>query len=191
MALAGLVRRWLREPLQQFVQAGGLVLGVCNGFQVLVKAGLLPNLAGDWTPAVSLIHNRSGRFEDRWVNLEFPPSASPWTRDMPALEAPVRHGEGNFVCAPAVMRELEARQLVAVSYARRDGGPGPVDYPDNPNGSLQDIAGICDPSGRVLGLMPHPEAFMEPVNHPRWTRQHVPAGAGLELLRNGVVAAAR
>jgi len=183
--LGGQLRRHLGEVLGKFRDDGKLVLGVCNGFQVLVKAGLLPNLDDDWSPAVSLIHNRSGRFEDRWVRLVFPHSACVWTRQLPPLEAPVRHGEGIFVAPPSVLEELREHLLVAATYAGCDTATGPVAYPDNPNGSLGDVAGICDRSGRVFGLMPHPENHIFPWQHPRVHRGEG-GMLGLRLFENGV-----
>ena len=184
---ATMLRRGLYERLREFIQDGGLVVGICNGFQVLVKLGILPNLAGSGHQDVSLIHNDSGRFEDRWVTLEFPPSCqSPWIRGLPALDVPVRHGEGKFVTrSPQVLEDLHARGLVAARYV------APGGYPQNPNGSVDDIAGICDPTGRIIGLMPHPEEFLFPENHPEWgSRTSDGCGGGLALFQNGVAAAA-
>jgi len=170
--LAHLLRRSLRPAIEEFVASGGLVVGVCNGFQALVKMGLLPNLAGRWEREVSLVHNASGVFEDRWVRIAFDP-AGPcvWTRGIAAMDVPVRHGEGRFVAADdQVLAELEAGHLVAARYAPRDGSAGAAVYPDNPNGSVHGIAGITDRTGRIFGLMPHPEAFLFRENHPEWTR---------------------
>jgi phosphoribosylformylglycinamidine (FGAM) synthase-like amidotransferase family enzyme len=172
--LAHLFRRSLRSALEEFVDGGGLVIGICNGFQVLVKMGLLSNLAARWEPEVSLVHNESGVFEDRWVRIAFD-SESPcvWTRGLASMEVPVRHGEGRFVVAgDRVLADLRAGHLVAARYAPREGGPGPARYPDNPNGSVDGIAGITDRTGRIFGLMPHPEAFLFRENHPEWTRGH-------------------
>ena len=193
--LALLLRRALRPALEEFVAAGGLVIGICNGFQVLVKMGLLPDLASRWEPEVSLVHNESGVFEDRWVRVAFDP-ASPcaWTRSLDAMDVPVRHGEGRLVVADGrVLAGLRERHLAAVRYAPRDGGPGPASYPDNPNGSVDGIAGLTDRTGRVFGLMPHPEAFLFRENHPEWTRTGPSRGRvegrGLEIFANGVRAA--
>jgi phosphoribosylformylglycinamidine (FGAM) synthase-like amidotransferase family enzyme len=172
--LAHLLRRALRPAIEEFVVSGGLLIGICNGFQVLVKMGLLPNLAARWEPEVSLVHNASGVFEDRWVRLAFDP-ASPcvWTRGIAAMDVPVRHGEGRFVTADdRVLAELHAAHLAAARYVPRDGSAGAAAYPDNPNGSVDGIAGITDRTGRVFGLMPHPEAFLFCENHPEWTRSH-------------------
>lgn len=183
---ASLFKKKLKQTLDRFIESGKLVIGICNGFQVLVKMGILPNLAGNWTQEVSLIHNDSGKFEDRWVKLKINP-ASPciWTREISELEVPVRHGEGKFIIADSkVEKQILDNHLDAVTYMSRDGGK--VTYPDNPNGSVHNIAGICDKTGRVFGLMPHPEAFIFPENHPRWQRETIETGAGLALFRNGI-----
>lgn len=197
--LAHLFRRVLRPALEEFVADGGLVIGICNGFQVLVKMGLLPNLSSRWEREVSLVHNESGVFEDRWVRIVFDhESPCVWTRALAAMDVPVRHGEGRFVVADQrVLAELRAGHLAAARYAPRDGRPGPAAYPDNPNGSLDGIAGITDRTGRVFGLMPHPEAFLFPENHPEWTRSGPPRrpaavhGDGLAIFLRGVQAARR
>lgn len=181
-------RRFL-EHLLEFIAAGKLILGVCNGFQLLVKLGLLPGLEGAYGYQVSsLTHNDSGRFEDRWVHLAVDP-ASPcvFTRGLGTLYLPVRHGEGKFVPGEhAVLAAIEGGHLAAVRYAEADGQPT-QHYPENPNGSIGAIAGVCDPSGRIFGLMPHPEAFTHRTNHPRWTREELPeAGQGLGLFHNAV-----
>lgn len=177
------------EHLLRFVADGKLVLGVCNGFQLLVKLGLLPALDGAYgRQTASLTHNDSGRFEDRWVNLAVNP-ASPcvFTRGLETLCSPVRHGEGKFVPGDeALLRRLEAENLVALRYADAAGRPAAA-YPDNPNGSIAAVAGLCDPTGRVFGLMPHPEAYLHRTNHPRWTRESLPEeGEGVRIFRNAV-----
>ncbi len=193
---AALFRRGLGTALETFVSRGGLVIGVCNGFQALVKMGFLPDLRGTHAQEVSLIHNDSGRFEDRWVRVGFQPSCPClWTRGLPDMDLPVRHGEGKLVVeSPKVLEELESRNLVALRYLARDKtarADGTVGYPEDPNGSVNHIAGICDPTGRVFGLMPHPEAFLFPENHPEWSALRISEGAGLAIFRNGVRAAER
>lgn len=207
---ASLFRRSLGPALERFIFQGGLVIGVCNGFQALVKMGFLPDLHGTHEQEVSLIHNDSGRFEDRWVRVGFQ-EACPclWTRGLADMDLPVRHGEGKLVVrSPQVLAELESRNLVALRYLGRDAhAEGAVAYPDDPNGSVNHVAGICDPTGRVFGLMPHPEAFLYPENHPEWTALEAPngfsraaleapaaggraaVGQGLSIFRNGVRAA--
>lgn len=180
--------RFLADLLR-FIADGKLILGVCNGFQLLVKLGLLPGLDGRYgEQAASLTHNDSGRFEDRWCHLAVN-AASPcvFTRGLEHLYLPVRHGEGKFVPGDHdVLRRVEQEGLVSVRYADSDGEPT-MRYPANPNGSVGAIAGLCDPTGRIFGLMPHPEAFVHRTQHPRWTREDLPEeGAGLALFRNAV-----
>jgi len=179
----------LTGQLQRFIAAGKLVMGVCNGFQLMVKLGLLPALDGDYlTQSATLSHNDSGRFEDRWCQLQVEAS-SPciYTRGLDRLYLPVRHGEGKFMASPETLAAIEQHQLVAMRYADQQGNPT-MDYPGNPNGSLSAIAGVCDPSGRLFGLMPHPEAYTHRTHHPRWTRElDLPEeGMGLWLYRNAV-----
>jgi phosphoribosylformylglycinamidine synthase len=187
--LANRLRYRLGEAIQKFIGDGKLIIGICNGFQVLVKLGILP-LAGDqFAQQVSLTHNDSGRFEDRWVHLAVEPSTvCVWLRGIRQLELPVRHGEGKFVVRDeSIMHQLIAGGLIALRYALPDGQPARGAYPANPNGSMADIAGICDASGRIFGLMPHPEGFLDGTNHPRWTREGLlPEGAGLQVFRNAV-----
>ncbi|GAB4258626.1 MAG: phosphoribosylformylglycinamidine synthase subunit PurQ [Deferrisomatales bacterium] len=177
------------EDLLRFVEDGKLILGVCNGFQLLVKLGLLPGLGGRYTEQMaSLTHNDCGRFEDRWVHLAVnPDSPCVFTRGLERLYFPVRHGEGKFVPGDhEVLRWMEAQGLPALRYADPWGQPT-MEYPWNPNGSVGAIAGVCDPTGRVFGLMPHPEAFLHRTNHPRWTREALPEeGQGVGLFRNAV-----
>ena len=185
--LAVKLRANLLEPLREFVGRGRLVLGTCNGFQVLVKLGLLPNLQGQCTQEVTLTCNDSGRFEDRWVYLRVNP-ASPcvFTTGMDRVYLPVRHGEGKFIPRDAATLEtLTASECIVMRYVDEAGRS--ASYPWNPNGSVADVAGLCDATGRVFGLMPHPEAYQHFTNHPRWTREAVPSeGMGVQLFRNAV-----
>jgi phosphoribosylformylglycinamidine synthase I len=187
------------DDLLSFVDKGRLVIGICNGFQCLVNLGLLPALDGDYgRRSVALTHNDCGNFRDDWVHLTVD-TKTPciFTRSMDRLELPIRHGEGKFVAEQATMRRLQENLQVALRYALPDGTPAGNVFPHNPNGSMDDVAGICDPTGRVFGLMPHPEAFNHWTNHPNWTllkekikRGQSPApGAltpGIRLLKNGV-----
>ncbi len=187
--LANRMRYRLGDGLHDFVHAGKLVIGICNGFQVLVKLGLLPSLDGDFRQDVTLTHNESGRFEDRWVHLRpDPDTVSLWVRGISRLELPVRHGEGRFVARDdTVLQRLREGGQIVLRYAKPNGEAAGGAYPANPNGSVDDIAGICDPSGRIFGLMPHPEAYLDGTNHPRWTLDGLkPEGAGLQLFRNAV-----
>ena len=178
----------LFDHFLQFIQKGGLILGVCNGFQLMVKLGLLPGFDGDYTAQrATLTFNDSGRFEDRWVNLGVNrQSPCIFTRGMDTVYLPVRHGEGKFVVeSAAVLQKLHRQSQVVMHYSRRDSGKPTDDYPCNPNGSIDGIAGICDESGRMLGMMPHPEGYLHYTNHPRWTRERLPEeGAGVAFFRN-------
>lgn len=163
------------RQLIDFVEAGNLVLGICNGFQALVNIGLLPGLAQNYDRrSVALTYNDCGNFRDQWVYLKVNPS-SPcvFTREVDLAELPVRHGEGKFFADEATLTELQRNDLVAIRYAMPDGAPAQGRFPFNPNGSVADIAGICDPTGRIFGLMPHPEGYHHPTNHPDWTRRRV------------------
>lgn len=182
---------YFSDEVRAFVDSGRPVIGICNGFQALLKAGLLPGAHGGSAPATTLTFNAAGRFECRWVSL-FPQSQRcVWTRDLPeAVYCPVAHGEGNFVAAePHVIDALRAAGQIALVYGGPDGAPAQGAYPYNPNGSAGDIAGICNPAGNVLGLMPHPEDHLFNYQHPRWTRGET-AGLGLPLFLNGVQYAA-
>jgi phosphoribosylformylglycinamidine synthase len=184
-------RGTLADQLQRFISAGKLVMGVCNGFQLMVKMGLLPALGGDYlTQSATLTYNDGGRFEDRWCELAVEP-ASPciFTRGIERLYLPVRHGEGKFVPASQqVLAAIEAGHLAPLRYCDPASGLPTMEYPWNPNGSTAAIAGVCDESGRLFGLMPHPEAFTHRTHHPRWTREPgLPEeGAGVALYRNAV-----
>lgn len=178
----------LTERLRRFLDDGKLMIGICNGFQLLVKLGLLPQLDGRrFDRQVSLTHNASARYEDRWVRLMVDP-ASPcvFTRGLGSLIMPVRHGEGRLVASDdSVLDRIEAEHLAPLRYADPATGEPTTDYPANPNGSPRAIAGLTDPSGRVLGLMPHPEAFNHRTNSPRWTAGEYEM-PGVALFENAV-----
>lgn len=176
---------YFADEVRAFVGSGRPVIGICNGFQALVKAGLLPGAVDG--AAVTLTFNAAGRFECRWVTLLPQSPTCVWTRALPeAIYCPVAHGEGNFVTAePHVSEALRAAGQVALVYAGPSGARANGVYPYNPNGSAADIAGICNPEGNVLGLMPHPENHVFNYQHPRWARGER-AGLGLPLFANGV-----
>ncbi len=177
LVFAARFRHHLSSHIDRFLGRGGLAIGICNGFQVMVKGGMIPNFNGRGEPEVTLVHNDTGRFTNSWVRVSFDErSPCVWTHDLSPMDIPIRHGEGRFVAKnEAVLDRLESEHLVAVRY-----------HGENPNGSARMIAGITEATGRVLGLMPHPEAFIKEQNHPRWTREEVGSANGLELLRNGV-----
>lgn len=186
------VRHHLRDHLLAFHDRGGIVLGVCNGFQILTKLGLLPGVDGidRLQPSVSLMQNDCGRFLNTWVTLGFDP-ASPciFTRGLDRMDLPIRHGEGKlFTPDKALFARIRASGGIPCRYLGPDGRPA-AKSPWNPNGSLDAAAGLCDPTGRIFGLMPHPEACLFPENHPRWDlpgaqRQGMDEGGGLRLFRN-------
>ncbi|QQE11885.1 phosphoribosylformylglycinamidine synthase subunit PurQ [Planctomycetota bacterium] len=179
--LANRLKHRLLEPLQDAVKRGVPMIGICNGFQVLVKLGLLPdpNLA---TQSVTLTDNTNPRFLDRWVGQEIDPDTKCiWTQNLTSFELPIAHGEGRFVTEnDNVLAQLKANKQVAIRYPESD----------NPNGSVDNIAGICDPAGLILGLMPHPERFIDPTNYPQWTRMgddfKSQTPAGLQFFINAV-----
>jgi phosphoribosylformylglycinamidine synthase len=177
------------EQLMRFIADGKLILGVCNGFQLMVKMGLLPALDGNTLHQVAtLTFNDCGRFQDRWVYLKNnPASPSVFTKGIDkGIYLPIRHGEGKFyVDSPEVLSRIEALNLAVLKYSDPDYEQPVMEFPLNPNGSMNAIAGVCDQTGRLMGLMPHPEAFVHRTNHPRWTREQLPEeGDGLILFRN-------
>lgn len=182
--LANRLKYRAKDALQKFVEDGKLVIGICNGFQALVKMGLLPK--PDFVQRVTLTYNASGKFEDRWVRLKMNmKSPCVFTKGIEYLDLPVRHGEGRFIPASReILEELAGKQLVVCQYVDSRGEL--ADYPFNPNGSMLNIGGICDESGRIFGLMPHPEAFNHFTNHPGWTRGIAKQGEGLKIFKNAV-----
>ena len=191
--ITGNSRLPLQEQLLEFVEKGKLVLGICNGFQVLVKLGLLPgNVLRQGNrmvchQQVSLTNNARHQFEDRWVHLKVNP-ASPcvYSKDIPRLYLPVRHGEGRLEGnREQVLPQLLGRNQVPLQYASPE-GEVTEHYPDNPNGSPWGIASLCNKQGTVMGLMPHPEAYHHYTNHPHWTRlsHQKEEGEGLRLFKN-------
>jgi len=212
--LAHQLMTFLADEIRRFRDQEKLILGVCNGFQVILKAGLLipPDEDG---PLATLAHNRHGRFEDRWIHMTATPGKCVWLKDIDRLHLPIAHGEGAFVCRKEwILRGLaETGQIVlrysdcglriadcgfekptfnpqpAIGVPARAGHPQSdlLPFPINPNGSQGNVAGICDATGRVLGLMPHPERHVLGTQHPRWTREGLKEeGDGLKLFRNAV-----
>ena len=161
------------DQILEFVAQGNLVLGICNGFQTLANLGLLPGLSQDYQKrSVALTFNDCGNFRNQWVTLKADPdSPCIFTRGIDLAELPVRHGEGKFYTDDATLTSLKANHQIALQYALSDGRIADGCFPHNPNGSIADIAGICDPTGRIFGLMPHPEAYNHRTNHPDWTRR--------------------
>jgi phosphoribosylformylglycinamidine synthase subunit PurQ / glutaminase len=181
--LANELKLKLGEDIRRFIDRGGLILGVCNGFQVLVRAGFLPDPVSGDASHVTLTHNDSGRFECRWTYMRANAKSNcVFTRGIDAIYLPVAHGEGKLVADSTTLPRLN----VALVYTGATGNAS-VAYPDNPNGSMNDIAGIADASGRIFGLMPHPERHILGTQHPQWTRRGVrPEGDGLRMFTNAV-----
>jgi len=175
------------DELVKFVQEGKIILGICNGFQLLVKTGLLPGLDSNYgKQSVTLTFNDSGRFEDRWANIKVNRlSHCIFTKDMDRIYLPVRHGEGKLVPENMdILDMIKGKGHVVMQYVDDDGNET-NEYPYNPNGSIEAIAGLCDPTGRVFGLMPHPEAYIYYTQHPRWTREDVKNNEnGLKIFNN-------
>lgn len=173
------------ELLHHFVETGKPVIGICNGFQTLVKAGLLPTPT--LTQTANLAINALGRFECRWVTLTAHSKQCLWTQGLvEPIDCPIAHGEGRLVLTnPEHSLQLEAAGQIALRYATKDGQQASGKYPANPNGSWGDIAGLCNPKGNVLGLMPHPENHIFNWQHPKWT-QGKQGRLGLALFQQGV-----
>jgi phosphoribosylformylglycinamidine synthase len=181
----------LADTLSRFVDRGNLVLGICNGFQVLVATGLLPQGARPgMQPTASLSYNTSGQFEARWVEMQVSSSKSVFLKGIDRIAMPSAHGEGRFLTATDEdLATLGQNGQVVLKYINPTTGEPTESYPDNPNGSPSGVAGVCDPTGRILGLMPHPERFVSPLHHPRWTRfpkNALPSPDGLKLFTNAV-----
>lgn len=199
---ASQLRNRLADSLHNFMQQDKLILGICNGFQVLLKAGILPDGQAGWPPrddqpaAATLTWNNNGKYTARWVHLRTAGSDSIFLRGIDDVELPIAHAEGKIeVRSPDVLDRWREQRQIALCYARpvenRAAGEelhGPLPFPENPNGSVANIAGLCDPTGRVLGLMPHPERFLFATQHPQWTRRPRTSdeGAGQQLFRNAV-----
>jgi len=177
--------------LKNYISRGNFILGICNGFQALVKSGLLPNIRGRFEQEVTLAANDSGKFEDRWCRLVKNSDAkTPFLNGIEEISLPVRHGEGKLVISdPEIRREIIAKSLVCLSYCGFDGKPT-SEYPFNPNGSELHAAALTDTTGRIMGIMPHPEAFTSFYNHPDWVKMKMANpgisenGRGLKLFEN-------
>jgi phosphoribosylformylglycinamidine (FGAM) synthase-like amidotransferase family enzyme len=183
--------RTLLEEIHAHIAAGGFIIGICNGFQALVKMGLLPDVAGEQTQEVTLTTNKSGIFEDRWVHCKVREGThTPFLKGLDVIPLPVRHGEGRLLIRDAALREaILSGGLDCMCYCTPEGEPT-GEYPANPNGADLHCAGMCDATGQVLGMMPHPEAFLSLYNHPDWpalrrkNRDISEDGAGLLIFRN-------
>ena len=197
--MASKLRYNIGEQIEKFIGEGKLIIGICNGFQALVNLGLLPGFDGDYhSRKVALTYNDSGNFVDRWVTLKVQEdSVCIFTKGISTFDLPVRHGEGKFYADKETLARLTDNDQVVLQYADENGNPAQGKWPCNPNGSLNDIAGICDATGRIFGVMPHPEAYNHYTNHPDWTRKkeriarlgkHLGSeeGEGITIFRNAV-----
>jgi phosphoribosylformylglycinamidine synthase len=185
--LGNQMQHHLAGVLEEFRAAGKLILGVCNGFQILLKTNLL--VASDERGATAtLTLNDCGKFEARWVRLNVQPTKCVFLQGIQEIELPVAHAEGKFVVRDEkTFASMEAGGRLVMRYAAKSGDSQTVPYPDNPNGAMGNIAGVCDETGRVFGLMPHPERFVDPTQHPRWTREPArEVGDGLRVFQNAV-----
>ena len=197
------LRSRLGEAIGEFLQADKLVLGICNGFQVLIKAGILPGGSDDWPPdpdrprSTTLTWNENGKYTALWVHLQTASDRCVFLRGLDQIELPIAHAEGRLVVDDdRLIPHWRAQGQIALVYrdpaataANRTDSTANLPYPLNPNGSAANIAGLCDPSGRVLGLMPHPERFLFATQHPTWTRRNESGagdGAGLRIFQNAI-----
>ena len=188
--IANEFRMRLESDLKKFIADGKLIIGICNGFQILVKAGLLPgsvSSSNGFTQTATLMNNDCGKFEDRWIHLKSS-GKSVWTEGIQGvITLPVAHGEGKFVPqSENLLKQLNDNSQIVFRYCSADGGK--PKYPENPNGSVENIAGIADATGRVFGLMPHPERHFLFTQHPSWTRLEKKSkfGDGAKIFENGV-----
>jgi len=186
--LGNQIQHHLAGAMAEFKAGGKLILGICNGFQVLMKSGVLLDGGSQNAPPATLTWNDSGKFEDRWVRLDVRGGKSVFLAGMESMYLPVAHAEGKFVARDAeTLAELETGGQLVLRYLSQQPASGGAAYPDNPNGSVADVAGLCDATGRVLGLMPHPERHIDPTQHPRWTRgEAAEVGDGLQVFINAV-----
>lgn len=181
----------LLDEIKQFLEDGKYILGVCNGFQMLVRMGLLPNTNHDFEPEATLSNNNSGKFEDRWVYCKVNSTTkTPFLKGITKIALPARHGEGKLIFMDDAMRaKVQAESLNCLTYCTED-GTETADYPANPNGADLNCAGLTNPTGQVFGLMPHPEAYLSLYNHPNWGQikrnnpNHNEAGEGLTIFTN-------
>lgn len=173
---------FFREDLEQFIAKKGYILGVCNGFQTLIRTGLLPYL-NPGTMQATLTHNDSGHFECRWIKIKSEKSAASYFDTLGIMDVAVNHGEGKLFADTQLLQRMEKDKLVVFRYVDNSGKPT-MHYPENPNGALRAIAGITDPTGRIVGLMPHPEKFVEKSQHPNWRRENITKPHGETFFEN-------
>lgn len=196
-ALANKIRNNFNENILKFAREDKLIIGICNGFQILTNLGLLPATDNNFGERQSaLMHNTTTRFECRWIYVKNTSSKCVWTKDVNMLHLPIAHGEGNFYTKEETLQKMKYQDQIVFKYIKEDGSAANNEFPFNPNGSMEDIAGICDPSGRIFGLMPHPERFNSFENEEGWelekeklirAGQPIPKkGKGLKIFENAV-----
>ena len=196
-ALANKIRNNLYEEILNFTKEDKLIIGICNGFQILTNLGLLPATTQNYGEReAALMHNNTAIFECRWVHVKSASSKCIWTKDIESLHLPIAHGEGNFYAEQTILEKMKQNGQIVFQYTKKDGSLASQEFPHNPNGSIEDIAGICDPTGRIFGLMPHPERFNSFENEKGWElkkeqliREGKPIpkrGAGLKIFENAV-----
>ncbi len=173
VALANRLRNNLYDDLLKFISRDTLTIGICNGFQMMANLGIVPGLAGDQlgTRKVALKRNKNGRYNCRWTHIKRMSDKCVFLRGIDVLSISVGHGEGNFYAEPEVLDELKANDQIAVQYCDAEGKAADGMFPLNPNGAMEDIAGICDHTGRIFALMPHPDRFLTAYSQPDWTLQ--------------------
>lgn len=196
-AIANKMLNNIQDDILKFAQADKLIIGICNGFQMITNLGLVPAINGDYGIRQSaLMHNNTARYQCRWVWLKTTSEKCVWTKGVETLHATVAHGEGNFYAEPEVMEKIKAQDQIAFKYINEDGSAANGKFPINPNGAMEDIAALCDPSGRIMGIMPHPERFFSFTNEDGWElkkekllRAGLPLpeeGDGLKIFKNGI-----
>ena len=196
-AFSNRIRNHLNEEILNFIKGDKLVIGICNGFQILSNLGLVPATKRQYGKReVALMWNKTARYECRWVNLKTVSKKCVWTKDIDQIYLPVAHGEGNLYTEPEILKEMKDNDQIVFKYVMPDGSPTNNKFQFNPNGALEDIAGITDPSGKILGMMPHPERFNSFFNNPNWPKEketicrqgkNLPEeGDGLKIFRNAV-----
>jgi phosphoribosylformylglycinamidine synthase len=196
-AYANKIKNNLEENLINFAKKDKLIIGICNGFQILANTGLTPAVDEKYGERqVALMHNKTARYECRWIYLKNTSNKCIWTKGIDVLHAPIAHGEGNFYTKPEILEKLESNDQIVFKYVDENGSPANGEFPINPNGAMKDIAAVCDPSGRILGMMPHPERFNCFTNEEGWElkkeklireNKEIPKeGAGLKIFENAI-----
>lgn len=196
-AMANKIYNNIRDQILDFAKSDKLIIGICNGFQMITNLGLVPAIDEKYGERqAALMHNKQARYECRWVNVKTQSQKCIWLKDIDRMPIPIAHGEGNFYCEPQTLETLKQNDQIALRYCDIDGNLANGVYPINPNGAMDDIAGVCDPSGRILGLMPHPERYNHFTNLHNWQMEKerllregkdLPEeGLGLKMFKNAV-----